>query len=42
MTGGPVARAGWVLVRFAAWLTVATTLAAGYWRLAPRRATTTA
>ena len=30
--------AGWVLVPYAGWLTVATSLAVGYWHLVPRRA----
>ena len=33
LTGHLVAWAGWVLVPYAVWLTVATSLAAGYWRL---------
>ena len=38
LTGHLVAWAGWVLVPYAVWLTVATSLAVGYWRLvAPAR-----
>ena len=39
VTGGLVAWAGWVLVPYAVWLTVATSLAVGYWqpRCRPRR-----
>lgn len=35
VTGGLVTWAGWVLVPYAVWLTVATSLAVGYWRLVP-------
>ncbi len=35
VTGGLVPWAGWVLVPYALWLTVATSLAVGYWRLVP-------
>ena len=35
VTGNLVTWAGWVLVPYAAWLTVATSLAVGYWRLVP-------
>lgn len=41
VTGGLVAWAGWVLVPYAVWLTVATSLAVGYWRLVPGAAGTT-
>lgn len=36
ITAGLVAWAGWLLVPYAGWLTVATSLAVGYWRLVPR------
>jgi translocator protein len=36
LTATLVAWAGWVLVPYACWLTVATSLAVGYWRLVPR------
>ena len=35
VTGGLVGWAGWVLVPYAVWLTVATSLAVGYWHLVP-------
>ena len=35
VTHGLVAWAGWVLVPYAVWLTVATSLAVGYWQLVP-------
>jgi tryptophan-rich sensory protein len=34
LTHGSVAWAGWALVPYAGWLTIATSLAVGYWRLA--------
>lgn len=39
VTAGLVGWAGWVLVPYAVWLTVASSLAVGYWRLAPTTAT---
>ena len=36
VTGGFEAWAGWVLVPYAVWLTLATSLAVGYWRLVPK------
>ena len=36
VTARAVPWAGWVLVPYALWLTVATSLAVGYWRLVPR------
>lgn len=39
LTLGLVTWAGWLLVPYAAWLTVATSLAVGYWRLVPRAGT---
>ena len=36
VTARAVPWAGWVLVAYALWLTVATSLAVGYWRLVPR------
>lgn len=41
MTSHLVAWAGWVLVPYAVWLSVATSLAVGYWRLVPLQAGTT-
>jgi translocator protein len=41
LTSGLVAWAGWVLVPYAGWLTVATSLAVGYWRLVPSGTRTT-
>lgn len=41
-TGALVAWAGWLLVPYGVWLTVATSLAVGYWRLAPAPAVTVA
>jgi tryptophan-rich sensory protein len=38
VTARAVPWAGWVLVPYALWLTVATSLAVGYWRLVPRAA----
>jgi tryptophan-rich sensory protein len=38
VTHGLVAWAGWVLVPYAVWLTVATSLAVGYWQLVPSSA----
>ncbi len=38
VTGHLVTWAGWVLVPYAVWLSVATSLAVGYWRLVPLRA----
>ena len=36
VTARAVSWAGWVLVPYALWLRVATSLAVGYWRLVPR------
>jgi translocator protein len=38
LTGSLVPWAGWVLVPYAVWLTVATSLAVGYWQLVPSSA----
>lgn len=35
VAGGALAWAGWVLVPYALWMTVATSLSVGYWRLVP-------
>ena len=40
VTGHLVTWAGWVLVPYAVWLSVATSLAVGYWRLVPLQAGT--
>lgn len=40
LTAALVPWAAWVLVPYATWLTVATTLAVGYWHLVPRPAVT--
>jgi len=35
VAGGSLAWAGWVLVPYAVWMTVATSLSVGYWRPVP-------